>query len=92
MLDDNSPLSTYHLRPFELLEIQKDHATSISKENFCKLYSEAVTDPYSFFVIDKQTRLIPLMYRKCFDELCQLIFEQRAGAVEKEPGYSVWLQ
>jgi len=58
----------------ELLEIQKDHATNISKENFCKLYSEAITEPYSFFVIDKQSRLIPLMYRKCFDELCQLIF------------------
>ena len=58
----------------ELIEIQKEHATNISKDNFCKLYSEATSEPYSFFVIDKQSHLIPLTYRKRFDELCQLIF------------------
>jgi Poxvirus A32 protein len=58
----------------ELLEIQKEHATNISKDNFCKLYSEATTEPYSFFVIDKHSTFLPLMYRKNFDELCQLIF------------------
>jgi len=58
----------------ELIDIQKDHATNIGKDKFVKLYSEATMDPYSFFVIDKQTRNIPLMYRKCFDGLCQLIF------------------
>ena len=58
----------------ELLEIQKEHATNISKDNFCKLYSEATAEPYSFFVIDKQSGILPLMYRKRFDELCQLIF------------------
>ena len=58
----------------ELLEIQKDHATNISKENFCKLYAEAVSELHSFFVMDKQSSVIPLMYRKRFDELCELIF------------------
>jgi len=57
----------------ELMEIQKEQATNVSKDNFCKLYSEATTEPYSFFVIDKQSSLLPLMYRKRFDELCQLI-------------------
>ena len=53
----------------ELVELQKDHATNIDKEDFQKLYREAVFDPHSFFVIDKRTDFPPLSYRKCFDGL-----------------------
>ena len=53
----------------ELVELQKDHATNIDKEDFQKLYREAVFDPYSFFVIDKCTNFLPLAYRKRFNGL-----------------------
>lgn len=53
----------------ELLELQKDHATKIDKDDFQKLYREAVSEPYSFFVVDKCTDFPPLTYRKRFDGL-----------------------
>ena len=50
----------------ELVELQKDHATDVGKDDFLKLYREAVAEPYSFFVIDKCTDLLPLKYRRRF--------------------------
>ena len=53
----------------ELEQFQRDHA-NIDKKVFTQLYRDAVAEPYSFMVIDKQTKLQPLMYRKQFDGLC----------------------
>lgn len=58
----------------ELLELQKDHAINIGKDDFLKLYMHAVSEPYSFFVIDKRTNFPPLSYRRRFDGLSSIYF------------------
>ena len=54
----------------ELEQFQRDHATHIDRKDFIELYRDAVDQPYSFMVIDKHTKLQPLMHRKQFDGLC----------------------
>jgi len=58
----------------ELLELQKDHAINIGKDDFLKLYMDAVSEPYSFFVIDKRTNFPPLSYRRRFKGLSNIYF------------------
>jgi hypothetical protein len=45
------------------------YATDISYHEFKKLYSEAVSEPYGFFVIDATAKYRPLKYRSKFDGL-----------------------
>jgi Poxvirus A32 protein len=58
----------------EILELQKEHATSVDKETFLKLYRDAISEPYSFFVIDKCTDIMSMTYRKRFDGLNLISF------------------
>ena len=52
-----------------LEQFRRDHA-NINKKVFTQICREAVAELYSSMVIDKQTKLQPLMYRKQFDGLC----------------------
>lgn len=55
-----------------LSELQSDHATNIDGNAFRDLFSQAVKEPYSFFLIDRHSKLLPLNYRRCFNGLNNL--------------------
>ena len=46
----------------ELTEIQRDHCLDIDKETFKAYFTEATSEPYNFFLIDKKSR--ELRFRK----------------------------
>jgi hypothetical protein len=45
-------------------------ATDLKPDKFKHIYHEATDDKYSFLMIDKETELEPLQYRKKFDTVC----------------------
>ncbi|EDV19111.1 uncharacterized protein TRIADDRAFT_62444 [Trichoplax adhaerens] len=51
----------------DIRNITEDHAKGISKSEFKNIYIEATEQPYTFMVIDKNTKYIPEIYRKGFD-------------------------
>ena len=51
----------------DISHICKDHKKHINLDEFCHLYQQATSEPYSFMVFDKTTNNVPQMYRKRFD-------------------------
>jgi hypothetical protein len=51
----------------ESSEIQSDHCLDIDKETFKEYFTEATSEPYNFFLIDKKSR--ELRYRKNLDTI-----------------------
>ena len=51
----------------DIRQLADDHSCGVTKDEFKQIYHEAVSDKYSFLVIDKTTKCIPQMYRKRFD-------------------------
>eukprot|EP00732_Lithocolla_globosa_P000008 Lithocolla_globosa_v1_NODE_1_length_16663_cov_42.954359.p8 type:complete len:231 gc:universal NODE_1_length_16663_cov_42.954359:4342-3650(-) len=52
-----------------LTELAKEHGGSLEPKVFKELFRKAVSDPYSFFLIDKKTRDKKMRYRRNFDHL-----------------------
>jgi len=48
--------------------IADDHAKGITRKQMEAIYRKATEDLYSFMVLDKTAKHIPLRYRKCFDQ------------------------
>lgn len=53
----------------EMMEIQKEHAFDVSKDEFMDMFNSALSDDYSFFYIDKTSKIKALKYRMNFDKL-----------------------
>ena len=58
---------TRGLRGNELIQIAKDHATSVSKDKFKELYAKATRNGFNFFLIDNQSTDPIMKYRRNFN-------------------------
>jgi len=51
----------------EVIEIEKDHAIGVTKEEFLEMFKSATEDPYSFMMIDLKTKEKRNKFRKNLD-------------------------
>jgi type IV secretory pathway VirB4 component len=57
----------------EVIEIEKDHAIGLTKEEFLELFKLATEDPYSFMMIDLKTKDKRKTFRKNLDICVQFV-------------------
>ena len=51
----------------DIRHISDDLSKNIGRQEFGRIYREAISEPYSFMTVDKTSKYIPEMYRKRFD-------------------------
>src|SRR6266481_7895739 len=59
----------------EVIEIEKDHAIGLTKEEFLELFKLATEDPYSFMTIDLKTKEKRNKFRKNLDYRIGIVYE-----------------
>jgi len=59
----------------EVIEIEKDHAIGLTKEEFLELFKSATEDPYSFMMIDMKTKEKRNKFRKNLDMRMGIAYE-----------------
>ena len=59
----------------EVIEIEKDHAIGVTKEEFLEMFKSATEDPYSFMTIDLKTKEKRNKFRKNLDMRMGITYE-----------------
>ena len=59
----------------EVIEIEKDHAIGLTKEEFLEMFKSATEDPYSFMMIDLKTKEKRNKFRKNLDMRMGITYE-----------------
>jgi len=59
----------------EVIEIEKDHAIGVTKEEFLEMFKSATEDPYSFMMIDLKTKEKRKRFRKNLDYRIGIVYE-----------------
>jgi hypothetical protein len=59
----------------EVIEIEKDHAIGVTKEEFLEMFKSATEDPYSFMMIDLKTNEKRNKFRKNLDMRMGITYE-----------------
>jgi len=59
----------------EVIEIEKDHAIGVTKEEFLEMFKSATEDPYSFMMIDLKTKEKRNKFRKNLDMRMGIVYD-----------------
>ena len=59
----------------EVIEIEKDHAIGVTKEEFLEMFKSTTEDPYSFMMIDLKTQDKRNKFRKNLDYRIGIVYE-----------------